>query len=173
MSKLELTSARRSVGIRGKRTRLTITGTLMVVMVMSMIIPLSGAGAHNGTAVQQSVLSIPSNVLDQNQDTWPTNLTARLVDDGILLNWEAPVEDAASVTGYEILRMRPSKEESDLTALVANTDSTGTTYTDATATEAGSTVPLCGESGAGEPKERRIQPRFRRRPGVQLCGGGL
>ena len=137
MSKLELTSARRSVGIRGKRTRLTITGTLMVVMVMSMIIPLSGAGAHNGTAVQQSVLSIPSNVLDQNQDTWPTNLTARLVDDGILLNWEAPVEDAASVTGYEILRMRPSKEESDLTALVANTDSTGTTYTDATATEAG------------------------------------
>ena len=137
MSKLELTSARRSVGIRGKRTRLTITGTLMVVMVMSMIIPLSGARAHNGTAVQQSVFSIPSNVLDQNQDTRPTNLTARLVDDGILLNWDAPVEDAASVTGYEILRMRPSKEESDLTALVANTDSTGTTYTDATATEAG------------------------------------
>ena len=34
----------------------------------------------------------------------PSNLTAKLVDDGISLEWDAPVEDAESVTGYKIAR---------------------------------------------------------------------
>ena len=34
----------------------------------------------------------------------PSNLTAKLVDDGVSLDWDAPVEDAESVTGYKIAR---------------------------------------------------------------------
>ena len=50
------------------------------------------------------------------------------------LAWVAPAEDAASVTGYEILR---AVGEGDLATLAADTGSTDTTYTDDTATEAG------------------------------------
>ena len=53
------------------------------------------------------------------------------------LSWTAPAEDADSVTGYEILRRRPSEGEGALMTLVADTESTATTYTDATANEAG------------------------------------
>ena len=34
----------------------------------------------------------------------PSNLTAELVDGLVSLDWDAPAEDAGSVTGYEILR---------------------------------------------------------------------
>ena len=64
------------------------------------------------------------------------NLTAGVVDDGVALSWEAPAEDAESVTGYEILR---AQGEAELTTLVADTQSTATSYTDATATEPGET----------------------------------
>ena len=64
----------------------------------------------------------------------PANLTAGIVDDGVSLSWDAPDEDAESVTGYEILR---AQGESELTTLVADTQSTATSYTDATATEPG------------------------------------
>ena len=53
------------------------------------------------------------------------------------LSWTAPAEDAESVDGYEILRRRPMEGESALATLVADTESTATTYTDATANEAG------------------------------------
>ncbi len=53
------------------------------------------------------------------------------------LSWAAPAEDAESVDGYEILRRRPMEGESALATLVADTESTATTYTDATANEPG------------------------------------
>ena len=53
------------------------------------------------------------------------------------LSWTAPQEDAETVDGYEILRRRPYEGEDSLATLVANTESTATTYTDATANEAG------------------------------------
>ena len=49
------------------------------------------------------------------------------------LSWTAPAEDADSVTGYEVLR---AAGEDELATLAADT---GTTYADATATEAGET----------------------------------
>ena len=52
------------------------------------------------------------------------------------LSWDAPAEDAGSVTGYEVLR---AQGEAKLTTLVADTQSTATNYTDATATEPGET----------------------------------
>ena len=69
-------------------------------------------------------------------DLAPSSLTAEKVDGGVALSWDAPAEDADSVTGYEILR---ATGDGEITTLVADTGSTATAYTDATATEAGET----------------------------------
>ena len=67
----------------------------------------------------------------------PTGLTAVLAQGGgVALSWSAPAEDADSVTGYEVLR---AGDDAEFSTLVADTASTATTYTDATATEAGET----------------------------------
>ena len=71
------------------------------------------------------------------EDLRPTGLTVSLVDNRVTLSWTAPQEDAGSVDGYEILRRRPMEGESALATLVADTESTATIYTDATANEAG------------------------------------
>ena len=70
-------------------------------------------------------------------DLRPTGLEVELVENKVTLSWTAPAEDADNVTGYEILRRRPMEGESSLTTLVADTESKATTYTDATANEAG------------------------------------
>ena len=71
------------------------------------------------------------------EDLRPTGLTVGLVENKVTLSWTAPAEDAESVDGYEILRRRPMEGESTLATLVADTESTATTYTDATANEPG------------------------------------
>ena len=59
----------------------------------------------------------------------PTNLTATVNADGhIVLSWTAPNDD--SITGYQVLRRRPSEGESTLLVYVADTRSTATTFTD-------------------------------------------
>ena len=59
----------------------------------------------------------------------PTNLTATVNADGhIVLSWTAPDDD--SVTGYQVLRRRPSEGESALLVYVEDTRSTATTFTD-------------------------------------------
>ena len=45
------------------------------------------------------------------------------------LSWESPDDD--SVTGYQILRRRPTQGEDTLLVYVEDTGSTATTYTDA------------------------------------------
>ena len=71
------------------------------------------------------------------EDLAPTGLTARLAEGGgVSLSWTAPAEDAGNVSGYEILRAAGDAES---TTLVADTSSTATTYTDASATTAGET----------------------------------
>ena len=71
------------------------------------------------------------------EDLRPTGLTVELVENRVTLSWAAPAEDAESVDGYEILRRRPFEGESALATLVADTESTATAYSDATANEAG------------------------------------
>ena len=64
----------------------------------------------------------------------PRNLTATVNPDGsIILSWEAPGDD--SITGYQILRPRPTLEEDTLLLYVADTESTATTYTDTNVTQ--------------------------------------
>ena len=69
-------------------------------------------------------------------DLAPTNLTTQLIGGGVSLTWDPPAEETGSITGYAILR---AVGEAELTVLVADTDSKATSYTDATATEKGST----------------------------------
>ena len=59
----------------------------------------------------------------------PQNLTATVNSDGsVTLAWEAP--DDESITGYLILRRRPTKGENTLLVYVTDTKSTAATYTD-------------------------------------------
>lgn len=59
----------------------------------------------------------------------PENLSARVNDDGtITLTWDAPND--SSITGYQILRRRPTMGEGNLRVYVENTNSTNTSFTD-------------------------------------------
>ena len=61
------------------------------------------------------------------------NLTATVNSDGsVTLTWEAPDDD--SITGYQILRRRPTEGEDTLLVYVEDTQSTATTYTDTNVT---------------------------------------
>ena len=60
-------------------------------------------------------------------DLAPSNLKARGSGEKVALTWDTPAKDAGSVTGYQILRGRG---DGDLETLVADTQSTGTDYTD-------------------------------------------
>ena len=64
----------------------------------------------------------------------PSGLSAELADGQVVLNWDAPAEEAAAVTGYEVLR---AEAQGELATLVADTGSTATSYTDATVASAG------------------------------------
>ena len=93
-------------------------------------------------------------------DRAPSGLTAVLTDGQVVLAWDAPAEDAGSVTGYEVLR---GQEAADPTTLVADTGNTATTYTDATAAGAGYAYRVKairdGErSGASNEARVRLRP---------------
>ena len=70
-------------------------------------------------------------------DLAPSGLEVSLVENRVTLTWDAPASDAASVTGYEILRRRPNDGEAALTTLVADTGNAETDYTDDSANEPG------------------------------------
>ena len=112
---------------------------------------LAGSGLLVAIAV---LLFIPWAVSAQSDNTKPTNLTAEVVDVGIVLNWDAPTEDAESVTGYEVLRRRPDQGENTLLIHVADTGSTATSYTDTAATAAGEEYIYRVKALRGEEKSR-------------------
>ena len=86
----------------------------------------------------------------------PSHLTAVIADGEVILNWSAPAHDAASVTGYEILRrQRPKEGEIVRLILVADTGSTATTYTDATANEPGTRYTYRVKALRGSAKSAR------------------
>ena len=70
-------------------------------------------------------------------DLAPSGLEVSLVENRVTLTWDAPASDAASDTGYEILRRRPNDGEAALTTLVADTGNVETGYTDDTDNEPG------------------------------------
>ena len=85
-------------------------------------------------------------------DPAPTGLSAALAEGGgVALSWTAPSDDADSVTGYEILR---AVGDGELATLAADTASTTTAYTDATATEAGETYAYQVKAIRGEERSQ-------------------
>ena len=109
------------------------------------------------------------------EDLAPSGLSAKAVFDGgdsagVALSWDAPAADAASVTGYEILR---AVGDGDLATLVADTGSADTTYADDTATKAGESYAYgsrpCGARRRASPPtgprwSSRRSRRFRSNP---------
>ena len=61
------------------------------------------------------------------RDSRPRDLRATTVEDDVGLSWEAPTYDPGGLTGYRILRAAGG---GDTEVLVADTGSTGTTWTD-------------------------------------------
>ena len=117
--------------------------------------------AVNTTGVSQWSSYARADTPPDPEDLAPSGLSAKAVsgDDGVIegvsLAWDAPAEDAASVTGYEILR---AQGDGDLATLVADTGSADITHTDDTATEAGESYAyrvkaLRGEE-ASQPSDR-------------------
>ena len=100
----------------------------------------------------ESLTSAATGVVDPAAPPAPQDLTAVVNQDGsITLTWTAPDDD--SVTGYQILRRRPSRDETTLVVYLEDTSSTGTTYTD-TNTPNGDTyvyrVKAINPAGTGE-----------------------
>ena len=90
-----------------------------------------------GAALLAALLVIPWAVQAQSDPAAPSNLTGEVLEEGVGLSWDAPAEQADTVTGYQVLRRRPAQGENSLLTLVDDTGSTATSYTDGTATEAG------------------------------------
>ena len=80
-----------------------------------------------GESEQSEPLRVKTAPAPDPADLAPANLTVELVDGQVVLGWDAPVLDAASVTGYEVLRARGWD---DPVTLVADTGNTATTHTD-------------------------------------------
>ena len=93
------------------------------------------SGADRGfTLVPGQNLTIPATEEPPQQEppSKPTNLTGVVNGDGsITLSWEAP---GGSVTGYQILRRRPTMNEGTLLVYVEDTGADATTYTDTAVT---------------------------------------
>ncbi len=99
---------------------------------------LRGAGV--ALAVAAGVLAIPGAAAVQNNPDRPSGLAAEALcgGGGVELTWVAPTADAASVDGYQVLRRRPGYDPvGTFHVLIDNTESTETSYIDATATTVG------------------------------------
>ena len=119
--------------------------------------------AVSPTGVSQWSSYVRADTAADPADLAPSGLSAKVDsgDNGVIeevaLAWDAPAEDAASVTGYEILR---AVGDGDLATLVADTGSADKTYADDTATVAGERYAyrvkaLRGEE-ASQPSDRAV-----------------
>ena len=107
-----------------------------------------------------ALLVIPWAAQAQSDATAPRNLTAQIVGDSVALSWDAPADD--SITGYQILRRKPSAGEHALSVYVADTGSTATAYSDtnvSTGVEYVYRVKAINNAGVGQrSKNVRVTP---------------
>ena len=88
----------------------------------------TGPGQQDGHKVDGS---------ETDEQLAPSNLTATLENGDVRLNWNAPVDDAASVDGYTIFRAHPQlTPPAPLSIYISNTGNTDTTFLD--------TAPVAG-----------------------------
>ena len=67
----------------------------------------------------------------------PSNLAAAVEKGAVTLGWDAPAQQAESVTGYQVVRRRPLEGEKDLLLVDRDTGSDATSWVDYDATEGG------------------------------------
>ena len=89
----------------------------------------------------------------------PAGLIATFGVGGVFLSWQAPVEDAGTVTGYEVLR---AQGEGELTTLAADTGNAATAYTDTSAGGASERYAyrvraIRGQESSADSNEARVQ----------------
>ena len=127
-----------------KSRRLRLPGAASLVAALCLAAALAAFLIH------------PADAQSGNEASSPSHLTAVIADGEVILNWSSPAHDAASVTGYEILRrQRPKEGEIVRLILVADTGSTTTTYTDATANEPGTRYTYRVKALRGSAKSAR------------------
>ena len=104
-----------------------------------------------GAALLAVLLTLPLAAQAQGGAAAPSNLTARIVDGGVELNWEAPGENTGAVTGYQVLRRNPREDAVGVfETVVDDTGDTATSYTDTSATEAGNSYTYRVKARRGE-----------------------
>ena len=90
--------------------------------------------ASHGVSTSTVAVAITVTDVVDTRPAKPTNLTATVNTAGsITLSWDDPGDE--SITGYQILRRRPSEGEKTLLVYVKNTGSSSTTYTDTSVTD--------------------------------------
>ena len=82
-------------------------------------------------AIRGSVQGLPARVRATPDLPPPRNLNADLVDGAVALTWDAAATDAASITGYRILRRRPDVDAEVDFHPIGATGATETRYVDA------------------------------------------
>ena len=143
-------------GERGHRSRrLLLPGAASLVAALCLAAALAAFVVH------------PADAQSGDEASSPSHLTAVIADGEVILNWSSPAHDAASVTGYEILRrQRPKEGEIVRLILVADTGSTGHHLHGRHGKRAGDPLHLPCEGASRQRKERPVQRRPRR------CGRG-
>ncbi|MCY3913922.1 MAG: cadherin domain-containing protein [Chloroflexi bacterium] len=110
---------------------ITVDGTLDYETTTSYALTVT---ASHGVSTSTIAVAITVTDVVDTRPAKPTNLTATVNPAGsITLSWDDP--DDASITGYQILRRRPTEGEKELLVYVENTGSSATTYTDTSVTD--------------------------------------
>ena len=127
----------------------------------------------NDASVNVPAETLDTSTADAPTDTalrHPMNLAASLLDGVVVLTWEAPVEEAESITGYEVVRRRPQNGEHTLVPYGQTT--VGTTFIDLNATESGVKYVLSCEGAERRHQEQVVQLRQRHHTGVAFRATG-
>ena len=118
---------------------LFVIGVMGFLVIAGMVLVLGGTGRAETVAAHP------------NSNLAPSNLSAQVSGDDIVLSWNAPQHDTESVTGYQVLRRRPSMGERTLMVHADLPGNTATTYTDENI--------LKGEKHTYRVKAHRLSPR--------------
>ena len=117
--------------ISGRTGAISLVATLDYETTSAYTLTVEAGDGRGGTGDATVTINVMN--IAETRPPAPRNLAAEVNDDGsITLSWEAP--DDTTVTGYRILRRRPSQGENYLLGYVLNTGSTETTYTDGNVT---------------------------------------
>ena len=104
-------------------------------LIVQVRLTFTDDAGHSETLTSQGTESVASSEPESPVEPPPApqNLVGTVNSDGsVTLTWDAP--DDGSITGYQILRRRPTEGENTLLVYVADTKSTATTYTDTNVT---------------------------------------